>query len=85
MKVQYYINIASALIILVGGLMIVFIYPGHMRGEFRVIIGVFVAFYFLARIGQTIQMIRGDRMGNNKGLKNLIDESEEANDQPKRP
>lgn len=82
---QYYINIASALIILVGGLMIVFIYPGHMRGEFRVIIGVFVAFYFLARIGQTIQMVKRDNTGNSRNLKNLIDESEEVDDQPKRP
>ena len=85
MNVQAYIGVTSALIILVGGLMIVFIYPGQMRSEFRVALGLFVAFYFLVRMAQSVQAIRKNRMKTKQGLKYLIEEPEEDDGRPKSP
>ncbi len=80
-----YINMTSAFIILIGGLAIVFIYPGRISDGVRLIIGVLVAFYFLARMGQVILVMRRERMKREKGLKYLVEDTEADNDRPKRP
>jgi hypothetical protein len=85
MKVQEYINMTSALIVFVGGIAIVFFYPGHLERHYRVLIGVFVSFYFLIRVGQTVISIQRGRRSKKGDLKYLIDEEDEKIEGPKTP
>ncbi len=85
MKIQQYVNMTSALIVFVGGMVIVFFYPGHLERHYRVLIGVFVSFYFLIRVGQTVIAVRKSRRSKKDGFKYLIDKNEEKMDEPKIP
>jgi len=85
MRVQEYISMTSALIVFVGGMAIAFFYPGQMERHYRVLIGVFVSFYFLIRVGQTVIAVQKDRRSKRGDLKYLIDEDEERMEGPKTP
>lgn len=58
---QNYVNMISALIVFIGGLMIIVMYPGGISMQYRVLIGLFVTLYFFLRMGQTILAIRRER------------------------
>ena len=51
----------TALIVFIGGMMIVFFYPGVLKGNVRVFIGIFVALYFIFRMSNSIMAIRHER------------------------
>jgi hypothetical protein len=61
MNIQHYVNMASALIVFIGGLAIIFMYPGRISGQIRILIGLFVTFYFFMRMAQTILAIKNER------------------------
>lgn len=52
---------ASALIMFIGGMVIVFIYPGQLSNQYRILIALVVSFYFLLRMGQAILVIKRER------------------------
>ena len=83
MNIQLVINIASALIMFVGGMAIVVYYPGTMSSQIRILIGVFVTFYFLARTGQTILAIKRNRRESQEELRHLITEELRPDGEPK--
>jgi hypothetical protein len=64
---------ASALVMFVGGMAIVFFYPGNLEYQYRVLIALFVSLYFLLRVGQSIFAIKRDRLSNKAQLDGLIE------------
>jgi hypothetical protein len=77
MNVQALVNLASALIVFIGGLVIVFFYPGPLSNHYRILIVLGVTVYFLLRMGQAIVMIRRDRRrrnGQSSGAANAVDD-----------
>jgi len=85
MNLQNYINMASALIMFVGGLVIIFMYPGGLKAEYRVLIGLFVTFYFFVRMGQTILAIKRERRNERSELRGVAREDEDNRQGPKSP
>ncbi|MDD4051579.1 MAG: hypothetical protein PHR28_06745 [candidate division Zixibacteria bacterium] len=61
MSPQHYINLATALIVLVGGMIIVFLLPTQLGSGWRVVIAVFVLFYSAFRVGQVVLAIQRER------------------------
>lgn len=82
MNIQAYINIGTALVVFVGGLVVVFIYPGQMSTNVRVLIGLLVLIYFVVRMGQAYLMLKRPR-GLGDSLSKGPDDA--ANNRPKRP
>jgi len=72
--IQAGINVLTALILLVGGMAIVFFYPGRLDTTYRWMIGIFVVFYFLVRMGQTILVIRRGRRAERDSLHHVVEE-----------
>jgi len=85
MSVQVYINMASALIMFVGGLVIVFFYPGRISDQYRVLIALFVTFYFLVRMGQAVLIIQRERRRKHGSLVESPDTDDDGERTPKRP
>jgi len=83
MNIQLVINMASALIMFVGGMAIVLYVPGQMSSQIRVLIGVFVSFYFLVRVGQTILIIKRNRRESQEELRHLVTEDPKGDGEPK--
>ncbi len=74
MRLQHYVNMATALLVFLGGLGIVFYFPDRLAMQYRVLIGVFVTFYFLLRVGQNLLAIQRDRRKAEHELKGLAGE-----------
>jgi hypothetical protein len=75
---------ASAMIILIGGLAIVFMYP-QLSVKYRVLIGLFVTFYFFLRMAQTIMAIKRERRRAKGELKGLMEAEDDGSYGPKSP
>ncbi|MEE9443055.1 MAG: hypothetical protein V3V99_10365 [candidate division Zixibacteria bacterium] len=73
---QIVVNMFSALVMFIGGMAIAIYYPGTMGETFRWVIGIFVSFYFVARIGQSIVAFKQIREKENEGLHELVEELE---------
>jgi len=84
MRLQHYVNMVTALLVFLGGMAIVFNFPDRLAMEYRVLIGVFVTFYFILRVGQNLLAIRRDRREAASGLKRLIGEEMDESTGPKR-
>jgi len=85
MNLQNYVNMASALIMFIGGLVIIFMYPGNLPGQYRVLIGLFVTFYFFLRMGQTILAIKRERRKGRSELRQVLEDRDDASPGPKSP
>ena len=73
MSTQNFMNMISAAIVFVGGMMIVIFYPGQIAGKYRVLIGIFVSLYFMARVVHTILAMRRERRQTRSELRYLAD------------
>jgi len=71
---------ASALIVFIGGLVIVFFYPGQLSSRYRILITLVVTFYFLLRMGQTILVLRRDRRRRERGFSDAIDAGDDVSE-----
>lgn len=80
---QIMVNIFSAFIMFIGGLAIAIFYPGSMGDNFRWLIGIFVSFYFVARVGQSIVAYKQLKEKKNEGLSELVEEIKHENDSSK--
>ncbi|MEZ5358562.1 MAG: hypothetical protein R3F48_06985 [Candidatus Zixiibacteriota bacterium] len=76
-NVQSYINMASALVVFIGGITITVFFPGGMEMSFRWIIALFVTFYFIMRMAQAIQVIRRNNRKENSSLHELVEGKED--------
>ncbi len=85
MNVQIYVNMVSALIMFIGGLAIVFLYPGQLSSRYRILIALFVTFYFLLRMGQTILAIKRERRRREREFSEVIDTRDDGSQLPKTP
>lgn len=85
MNLQNYVNMASALIMFLGGLAIIFMYPGGLPNQYRILIGLFVTFYFFVRMGQTILTIKRERRKGRSELKKALEGGDDGPPGPKRP
>lgn len=74
MRAQHYINLASALIVLVGGMIIVMLFPTQMDSSWRVIIGVMVLFYSAFRVGQVVLAVQRERRERSGELTHLTED-----------
>jgi len=83
MNLQNYVNMASALIMFLGGLIIIFMYPGGLPSRYRILIGLFVTFYFFVRMGQTILAIRHERRKGRSELKMVEEGGDDGLEGPK--
>ncbi len=83
LNIQAYISMASALILFIGGMVVVFAFPSRLSATWRVIIALAVAGYFLFRMRQTFSMLRRDRQ--EQKLESLNDERGDEIDDPKTP
>jgi hypothetical protein len=72
-NIQAYINMASALIVFIGGMIVVFFYPGQLRQDVRMVIGLLVTVYFILRMGQAVLMLRRD---TRRGLRDRPEEAD---------
>lgn len=85
MNAQNLINMATALIVFIGGMLIVFFYPGMLEKQTRVLIGALVLFYSVFRMGTAVMAIKRERRGNEGGLRELVNKVEQAPEKPKSP
>jgi uncharacterized membrane protein YbhN (UPF0104 family) len=67
MSIQIYVNMLSAVIIFVGGMIIALFYPGHLSNQYRVLVALAVLLYFLLRMGQTFFLIKRERRREKEG------------------
>ena len=77
MSIQIYINLASAVIILLGGMMIAVFYPGQLSGQYRVVIALAVLLYFLLRMGQAFLLMKRERRREKDGFGEVTKGGEE--------
>ena len=73
MTVQIAVNMATALIVFIGGLVIVFAYPERLSNQYRVLIVLFVTFYFSIRMAQSVLAIKRERRRRESGLGDIVD------------
>lgn len=73
MNIQIAVNMATALIVLIGGLVIVFVYPERLSNQYRVLIVLFVIFYFSVRMAQSVLAIKRERRRREGGLGDMSD------------
>lgn len=76
-NVQSYINMASALVMFIGGLTIAVFFPGGLEMPYRWMIALFVTFYFVMRMAQAIQMIKRNNQKESGSLHDLVDRKED--------
>lgn len=77
-NVQTYVSMASALIMFVGGLVIVFFYPGQLSNQYRILIALGVTFYFLLRMGQAILIIKRENRKQERDFSDAIDAGDDG-------
>jgi hypothetical protein len=82
---QNYVNLVSALIVFIGGLMIIFMYPGGLSSASRLLIGLIVTLYFAFRMTQTIMSIRRERRQSEGDLKGITQGGKDGYEGPKSP
>jgi hypothetical protein len=80
-NIQAYINMATALLVFVGGMVVVFIIPSRLGTGFRVTIALIVAAYFILRMSKALIMLRQGPKKKRSGT--LDDDSDVENDSPK--
>jgi hypothetical protein len=73
MTMQIAVNMATALIVFIGGLVIVFAYPERLSNQYRVLIVLFVTFYFSIRMAQSVMAIKRERRRREGGLGDIVD------------
>lgn len=84
-RFRHIVNIASALIVLIGAMIILVNFSGTLSTGIRVAIGIFVSLYFLLRIGQTYKAIRRDGGGSLAALDRIADRNTAKKRRPKSP
>ncbi len=84
-KFQHIVNIASALIVFIGGMIILFYFSGNLSIGIRVAIGVFVTLYSALRAGQTYRAIMKDANRSHSLLEEASDIETEKKRRPKSP
>lgn len=84
MSAQHYINLATALIVLIGGMIIVFLFPTQMDSSWRIIVGVMVLLYSAFRVGQVVLAIQRERR-ENEGVLTHLTENDQGNEDRKTP
>jgi hypothetical protein len=80
---QNYVNLVSALIVFIGGLMIIFMYPGGLSSTSRLFIGLIVTLYFAFRMTQTIMTIKRERQQNEGDLRGVTRGGKDGYEGPK--
>jgi hypothetical protein len=75
MRAQHYINLASALIVLVGGMIMVMLFPAQMDRSWRVIVAVMVVFYSAFRVGQVVLAVQRERRERESELTHLTEDN----------
>lgn len=85
MNIQIFVNMVSALIIFIGGLLIVFMYPAHLSSQYRVLIVLFVTVYFLLRVGQTVLAIKRARRESQREVWGMDASEDDRSEGPKSP
>ena len=78
---QEYINMLTALIVLLGGMFIVFLYPGTLEIQYRVLIGIFVFLYSALRFGQAVMGIRRRRRSKISDFGDIVRNQEDQGEQ----
>lgn len=73
MTIQIAVNMATALIVFIGGLVIVFVYPERLSNQYRVLIVLFVTFYFALRMAQSVLAIKRERRRREGGFGEMPD------------
>ncbi len=68
---------ASALVMFVGGIMIAVFFTSDWPISYRWIVGIFVTFYFILRIGQSVLIIRRNNQKEKGSLHELIHNEED--------
>ena len=82
-NIQAYVNMAAALLVFIGGIVVVCVFPSRLAVGYRVLIGLAVAGYFVLRMRQAFAMLRRDRQGSGLGLPK--DDDGDEIDNPKTP
>lgn len=72
---------ATALLVFVGGMVVVFIVPSRLGTGFRVTIVLIITAYFILRVSQALIMLRQGPKKERLGT--LDDNSDDENDSPK--
>lgn len=85
MKFQHIVNIASALIVFIGGMIILFYFAGNLSIGIRVAIGVFVTLYFALRAGQSYRAITKDANRSHSLAGEVSDNGTDKKRRPKSP
>lgn len=78
MTIQIAVNMATALIVFIGGLIIVFAYPERLSNQYRVLIALFVTFYFSIRMAQSVMMIKRERRRREDRLGDTTDRGDDG-------
>lgn len=78
MTIQIAVNMATALIVFIGGLVIVFAYPERLSNQARVLIVLFVTIYFSLRMAQSVLAIKRERRRRDSALSETADRPDEG-------
>jgi uncharacterized membrane protein len=78
MTIQILVNMATALIVFVGGLVIVFVYGERLSSQYRVLIVLFVTFYFAIRMAQSILAIKRERRRREGSVGEMTDGADDG-------
>lgn len=80
LHIQAFVSMVSAFVMFIGGMAIAIYYPGNMSGTMRWLIALIVIFYFLARMGQSILVIRRHNLENKETFREVLhDDRQESN------
>lgn len=80
MRLQHYVNLATALIVFIGGMIIVIMFPTQLETGWRVVIGVLVLFYSVFRVGQVVLAVQRERREKRGILSHLVENEDGAED-----
>ncbi len=77
MQLKHLVNIASAVLVLLGGMAIVIYFPGQLEMPYRIAIAVVVILYSVLRMAQTVMAIRRYRRHEHGDVTGLIERVED--------
>lgn len=78
MTIQIAVNMATALIVFIGGLVLAFAYSEQLPNQYRVLIVLFVTFYFSFRMAQSVLAIKRERRRREGLLGNTDDKADDG-------
>ncbi len=83
MNVRNYVNMFSALLVFIGGLVIIILYPLDLSNGSRILIGLIVSLYFFLRMGQVLLAIKRERRKARSELRGSVTNREDGSYDPK--